>query len=493
MEDHQINHKSSENIISLDGKQLFKYQHEGVKFIEDSGGRCLIADEMGVGKTVQSLAFMTLHPEQGPYFLIVKSSLMTQWQREILRWCGEDVFAQIISDSKTALLRGMPVYITSFDMLRRLSIPKNGKPNLKEQMTAIGIKTIIIDECQQIKNSDSARAVEVRTVCKGIDNVIALSGTPIKNNSGEYFSILNILKPEMYPSQARFVQTECENYFNGYSIKAGGLKNPKAFMEKTKKFIIRRERSDVLPDLPQVTRNFNLSDLSKEVEQLYIDTFLAFRDEYNEGGDDSFEERGNILAFLSKMRHITGLSKVEPCCDFVEDFLDSTDRKITVFVHHQDVGELLNMKLAARMKRNGLEAPIQFTASLKSDQKSDIITKYTAEGGPRVMIASTLAAGEGLNLQRWSDGVLLERQWNPANEEQVEGRFIRVGQTSNKVTMTYFIAVGTVDEFFSEIVEKKRQYVTQTLGGEAISWDQSSIMKELAENLANSGGRKWSI
>ena len=114
-------------------------------------------------------------------------------------------------------------------------------------------------------------------------------------------------------------------------------------------------------------------------------------------------------------------------------------------------------------------------------------------GSQRILIASSLASGEGLNLQKCSDCIMIERQWNPANEEQAEGRFARIDQKSNKITATYFVAVGTVDEFFSEIVERKREIVTKTLGGEAVKWDQSSLIKELSEILASQGGKRWGI
>jgi SNF2 family DNA or RNA helicase len=89
---------------------------------------------------------------------------------------------------------------------------------------------------------------------------------------------------------------------------------------------------------------------------------------------------------------------------------------------------------------------------------------------------------------------MLERQWNPANEEQAEARFPRPeGIKTDFIDGVYMVAIGTVDEFFSEIVERKREIVGKTLDGKAAEWDQSSLIKELAETLSLSGGRRWSI
>lgn len=507
MREAQISKKDPANLISLDRKRLFNFQCDGVKFIEASNGRALIADEMGIGKTVQSLGFISLHPEVQPVLYIVKSALKMQWQKEIMRWCSpnsEDLeFAPIITDQHS-MVKGFKHYIVSFDLLRRLVGSDNGsrdedggllplkqKPNIIQKL---GIKTIVIDECQAIKNPQATRTIEVRSLARDpqIKNVIALSGTPIKNNAAEYYSVLNILRPDLYNNYSHFTTYECQSNWNGYSYKVGGLRDPERFMEKTKGFILRRERKDVLPDLPQITRNYQFSELGAAVENAYRDAFIEFQDSYDDD-DNSFQSASHTLAYLSKMRHLTGLSKVDPCIDFVEEFLESSDRKLTIFNHHKDVGELLNLKLSRILKKLDLPAPLMLTSDLNTDQRAEIVDKFMQDNGPRILIGSTLASGEGLNLQKCSDCIMLERQWNPANEEQAEGRFIRIGQLSDKVTATYLVAVGTVDEFFAEIVEQKREIVASTLGGVATKWDQSSLMKELAERLALQGGKKWGL
>lgn len=481
----QMPAKDATQLRSLDGRKLFKFQSDGVKFLESSNGRALIADEMGLGKTVQALSFLALHPEATPALMIVKKTLGFQWQHETLRWIGEDSFAQVIQDSKTDFIPGVKYYIVSYDLVARIK-------DFALKCEARGIKTIILDECQQIKNSEANRTVAVRNLArvKTIEHIIALSGTPIKNNAAEYFPILNILHPEIFPRLSQFQQWWCQNYWDGRKYKTGALAHPELFKSKTETFIIRRERKEVMPDLPLIDRRFSFHELSEAVEASYKETWELFRSEYE--GEEDLREM-NILAYLSKMRHLTGLSKIDPCIDHVMEFLDSTDRKLTIFVHHKDVGDLLAMHLSSLMKELELEAPLQLTSDMNSDARATTVDKFMAEGGPRVLVASTLASGEGLNLQRCSDCIVLERQWNPANEEQAEGRFIRIGQQASSVTATYFVAVGTVDEFFSEIVEHKREIVVQTLGGEAVPWSESSLIRELSEVLASKGGKRWGL
>lgn len=525
LEKEHLNRSLPEQIVSMDGKHLYKFQCDGVRFVEASGARCLIADEMGLGKTVQSLGSIILHPELQPVLWIGKASLKRQYQYEMMRWAGEDFFAQVIDSPNDMILPGLPAYIMSYDIISRFAKAeekKNKKKKKDERLKfdtsyydelmqssetfesslskqkgvieelakRLKIKTIILDECQQIKNHESQRAIFVRELCKHVEHIIALSGTPIKNNSAEYFSILNILKPELYPRYSTFLKQECDSYFNGYSFKTGGLKDADRFLEKTKGFILRRERAEVLPDLPPIVRNFQFCELSEIVEKEYLKTFESFRDEYNSVEDmASFERQSNILAFLSKMRHLVGISKIDPCIDHVMEILGSTQDRVTIFTHHTDVAEILVMKLNSLLKELNLPECARHQAGSQSME-----TERAFEQA-RVLVCSTLAGGEGLNLQKLCHRfIMLERQWNPANEEQAEARFPRPeGLKVDSIDGTYFVAVGTVDEFFSELVEKKRSIVAATLDNRTIEWDQTSLMKELTEVLANKGGRRWQI
>jgi SNF2 family DNA or RNA helicase len=110
----------------------------------------------------------------------------------------------------------------------------------------------------------------------------------------------------------------------------------------------------------------------------------------------------------------------------------------------------------------------------------------------RVMIASTQAGGVGGNLQFCSDAIMLERQWNPSKESQAEKRHHRFGQ-KNAVVVTYMIATDTIDEYFTELVEQKRAVVGSSLDGDEGSWDEKSLMTELAHILITKGKKSWKL
>ena len=502
----------------------YKFQVDGMNFLRESGFRALLADEMGLGKTIQAVGIIKYHKEQLlPYLVLCKSGLKVQMWKQIIEWIGEEFMPQIIETTRDHFMPKSPGYIVSLDILRRfkngnkqksvqektneggytntsvivnMEIPKEQagvveEDDLTKLIKRLGIKYVIIDECQLIKNNDSQRTSAVRTITKQVEHVIALSGTPIKNHAGEYFPILNILKPERYPRKSTFEYSEVSSYWDGYKYRIGGLRDPTAFMSKNADFILRRTREEVMPDLPTCQRNFSFHVMGPEVEKMYAAKYKEFQDEYFFGVGTQFEKYSNLLAYLAEMRHITGMAKIEPCLDFVTDFLLETNRKLTVFTHHVNVATSIQIKIDRLLDNGGFDYRcLRLEGGMDSTRRDAVVTQFM-EGPNRVLVASTLASGEGLNLQKCSDCIMLERQWNPANEEQAECRFIRIGQAADKVTATYFVAIGTVDEFFSELVEKKRSIVAQTLDNKEYKWDETSLIRELCDILAQTRGKKW--
>ena len=139
-----------------DAKRLYPFQVESAKFLERSNGRPGIFHEMGLGKTIIAAAWLKHHPEGWPFLAIVKSGIKYQWMKELVRILGIEFVCQVIQTSNDALIPGMRGYIVSYDIL----VPKIRQRGNKtitsgfdiDKFKQIGVKTVILDECQQIKN-----------------------------------------------------------------------------------------------------------------------------------------------------------------------------------------------------------------------------------------------------------------------------------------------------------------------------------------------------
>ena len=479
------------------------YQVDGMRFLETAlavqrGGA--IFDEMGLGKTIQALGYLNFNESAFPVLFIIKSGIKYQWLAELIRWLGPQFAGQVIQSGKDYIIPGLKTYFMSYDII----VPKSrtGKSGKKieqglplEKLVGLGIKTIVLDECQQIKNPDSTRTQMLRRLIKdaGIEKIIPLSGTPWKNRGSEFFTVLNMLAPMKFYSYQGFLDRWVDFYYAGNTVKQGGIKNPEEFKEYIKDIAIRRERCDVMKELPLITRALHYTEIDPTSQQAYdeeVSDFVKFYNEQVIGGDEDkmYGVGGPLIARLARMRHITGLSKIPATEAFVKDFVEETDRKMVIFVHHQDVGHILYENLK---KEHGKNIPVlKLTGGMNAEERFRIQEEFNKS--PRaLMVASTLAAGEGLNLQTCCDCILHERQWNPANEEQAEGRFIRIGQKSDAVNAWYITASATVDEHLAGIVERKRVDFHNAMNkGQMPQWKEQDIIKELSEKLVKEWAEK---
>jgi SNF2 family DNA or RNA helicase len=421
---------------------------------------------------------------------------MFQWFKQAVRWLGPDYIAQIVSTSRDFLMPGLKLYIIPYDLLRRFP---------REKLYALGIKLIVLDECQQIKNPDSSRTQEVRKLvssnaeCK----VLPLSATPWKNRGGEFFPALNLMDPIKFHSHQGYLDNWVEYYYEGNKRKMGGIKNPTRFREYTANLIIRREYEEVMEEFPTVNRMrmpVQLDDLQQSAYDESVSDFVAWYNEYVIGGEEDNISGIEILAKMARMRHITGLAKIPATLGFIEEFIEDTDRKLTIFVHHKDVGQLMLgaltntdkesnpdwYHLAQEIKDQGIQV-FKYGSEHTGKEEGWNIQEGFNKAKRGILIASTLACGEGIDLQTCSDSILHERQWNPQNEDQATpGRFRRIGQTSKQINITLPEAEGTIDEQLDYIVEGKRgRYHVVMNKGEKPAWSESEFAKELAAAIVN--------
>lgn len=483
---HEWNPEKKTECVKCHEYRLYKFQVEGARFLEAANGKAAVFDEMGLGKTVQSLAYLKFHPEAFPVLFIVKSGIKYQWMKEIVRWLGEKYFPQIISAGKSGVMPGLKCYVTSYDLLRHFDTAK---------LAQLNIQTVVMDECQQIKNPDATRTREVRKVCRDIPGIIPLSGTPWKNRGSEFFVALNMLSPEKFHSYQSFVNTWVESYYDGAKYKEGGIKNPAKFRDFIKDIAIRRERAEVMPELPLINRMKLHCIIEDHAKKAYDESVSEFVKLWNNavigGEEETFGAQSAMIAQLQRMRHILGLAKIPSTMEFVEEFIEETDRKLIIGGHHKDVCEILYRKCVDLGKDESIPV-LKITGDMNGAERFDIQEKFNSLKRC-LMVVSTLASGEGLNLQTCSDMIVHERQWNPMNEEQLEGRMVRIGQLAQSINATYIHADGdgSVDIHLDRIVEGKRiQFHNVMNKGTLPQWNEQSLIKELMASIVNSVTRK---
>lgn len=452
--------------------EFFPYQREGIEFAEESNFNCLIGDEMGLGKTVQAAGILRYNLDNlAPVLIVVPPGLVYNWQKEISAWI-KDRFTSfedipiVHRNSSGELMDGQRIHIVPSSLL-------SGEI-LSESIKNYGFKTLIVDEAQYFKNDASNRTVSLLDLARNIPHKILLSGTPIMNRIGEYFNILNMIKPGHWPAK-KSLWEYCQWVDSRPIAIASWRKND--FFEKISSYVIRREKKDVLKDLPELRVNFTYLDLnaSKGLITNYNKTLERLEETLN---SPSRGQAIEILAIMSELRHMVGLAKVKPALSLILEWLENTEpeEQITIGCQHIAVMDALEECLAEYK-------PLRID---NQDPKvKDKIQEEFRLGKSRVLIASIIGAGTGRNLQFCQNAIILERQWNSTIEEQFKGRFVRPvkciadGRLIVKisevhyecplckerteighVSVDYFQAKNTIDEFFHEMVELKKQTVS---------------------------------
>jgi SNF2 family DNA or RNA helicase len=291
---------------------------------------------------------------------------------------------------------------------------------------------------------------------------------------------------KFYSYQAYLRQWVKYTFDDSGKRKEGGINNPSRFKEYIKDMVVRREYEEVMKVFPSVNRMKLAVQLDALSQNSYNEEVSNFVKWYNQAlADNNYESEVNsmaILAKLNRMRHIAGLAKIPATISFAEEFFENTDKKLAIFVHHKDVGHIIYSELK---KMFGDKIDIfSLTAELSDAERFEMQEAFNKS--PRAFIvASTLASGEGINLQTCADAIMHERQWNPQNEDQAfPGRFRRIGQLSKHVNGTFVEAEGTVDEHLDSIVTRKRIQFHEVMNkGEVPVWNENDIIREIAETI----------
>ena len=193
-------------------KSLYPFQKEGIEFGIRKHGRILLADEMGVGKTIQAIGISAIFKENWPVLVVAPSSLKFNWRDEIIHWLKDENITkrdvQIFKSGKDEFLPNVKFYILSYDLCSRIS----------DKMIEKKFNFAIADEAHYIKNVDAKRTQALIPIFQRCKRLLLLTGTPVLNRPVELFSILKSLRPDIFTSFKKFGNRYCEpkhsNYLN---------------------------------------------------------------------------------------------------------------------------------------------------------------------------------------------------------------------------------------------------------------------------------------
>ncbi len=435
------------------------YQRRGLAWLQDMCelglGGCL-ADDMGLGKTVQVIA-LHLARRGGPILVVCPASLMGSWESELRTFApGERVRRYHGGGRGLDDLGPCEVTLTTYGVLRRD----------RARLAEVEWDLVVADEAQQVKNTASAGARELRRLPARAR--IALTGTPVENRLLDLWAILDWTTPGLLGSQQAF-RAWAASVEQGKDAEAG-----KRLRQLVQPFMMRRRKSDpgVAPELPSKIETNHLVALTREQVGLYEavvqETVTAIR------RSDGIQRRGLVLKLITLLKQIcnhpaqylrqegplAGRSgKLEALDDLLEVILAEGESAL-VFTQYVEMGNLLARHLAGRCATAFLHG------GLAARRRDDMVRRFQAGEVP-VFLISLRAGGFGLNLSRASHVVHFDRWWNPAVEDQATDRAHRIGQ-DRTVQVHRLVTEGTVEDRIATLVSRKRDLADQVVGsGEA--------------------------
>ncbi len=450
---------------------LRDYQQQGVNwltFLWDHGFHGLLADDMGLGKTVQVLAFLSRLQSEDPVLIILPTSLIFNWRREIERFLPDrKVFPY---QGQNRLLESLPqnaIILTSYTTLRIDLL----------HLSLLNYACVILDEAQAIKNPDTQTA---QAVCRlNAKFRLAITGTPIENNLTELWSHFRFLMPDLLGNQKEY-----EAQIQAAAADSRYLKNIK---RKIKPFILRRKKEEVAKDLPERIEQVVWIEMSPAQRQVY-EAFLSGvqGNLFKKVEADGFaKHRMEILEAILRLRQIcchpllvsghledsqrAESAKLDALLQDIETVIEE-GKKVLVYSQFTSMLKLISKELTARGRPF-----VYLDGSTTHEKRQDAVDRFQLDPSLPLFLISLKAGGLGLNLTAADYIFLYDPWWNEAVENQAINRSHRIGRKETVIAKRFIVA---------ESIEEKMMHLKAhklSLLGDLLEEEEASIGKKLTE------------
>ncbi|KAK6088400.1 Chromatin structure-remodeling complex subunit snf21 [Seiridium cupressi] len=477
---HRIKEEVTQQADILVGGTLKEYQIKGLQWmlsLYNNNLNGILADEMGLGKTIQTISLVTYLIEKklqnGPYLVIVPLSTLTNWTLEFEKWAP--------SISKIVYKGPPPARKMQQDKIRQgrfQVLLTTYEYIIKDRPVLSKIKWfhMIIDEGHRMKNANSKLSATIAQYYSTRFRLI-LTGTPLQNNLGELWAMLNFVLPNIFKSVKTF-----DEWFNTPFANTGSQDKMELNEEEQilvirrlhkvlRPFLLRRLKKDVEKDLPDKTEKVIKCKFSALQTRLYKQMVTHQKIAVSDGKGGKANARG-LSNMIMQLRKLCNHPFV---FDEVENQMNPTSTSNDLLWRTAGKFELLD-RILPKYKASGHRVLMffQMTAIMdimedflrfrgiqfmrldgttKSEDRSDLLKDFNAPDSPYFMfLLSTRAGGLGLNLQTADTVIIYDSDWNPHQDLQAQDRAHRIGQ-KNEVRILRLISSNSVEE---KILERAR-------------------------------------
>ncbi len=420
----------------------------------------ILADDMGLGKTLQVLSLVahTRTTTDAPFLVVAPTSVVSAWESEA-RLHAPGLRVRAITSTRARRKESIAevaaeadIVVTTYTLLRLDS----------DGFADVAWAGLVLDEAQAVKNHQSKAYAAARLLQTPFRLVV--TGTPFENRLLEFWSLLSIAAPGLYPHPRTFTEHVVRPV-----EKLGDEAALRRFTQRIKPFILRRTKEVVAADLPPKQEQVLQVELNPRHRKIY-DTHLAKERQRILGLVDDFDRnRVAILAALTKLRQLAlDPALVDPDHDRVGsaklDLLVDHLAEITAEGHRALVFSTFTGYL--RRVRDRLEAESITTTYLDGTtrHRAEVIEGFRSGTAP-VFLISLKAGGVGLTLTEADYVFVLDPWWNPAAEAQAVDRAHRIGQ--KKTVMVYrMVSSNTIEDKVVDLKTRKAALFAKVIDGD---------------------------
>lgn len=437
--------------------KLYGFQVKGVEWIAPRE-HALLADDMGVGKTPQTLIAL---PEKARVIVVSPASLKYNWRDEAKRWRPDLTPVVLDGGGSFRIPKIGEIVILNYDILPEMFALKDtgqktpkGKP-IKRHTVRAEVETelskcmLIVDEAQMCKNPKAARTTKVTTLRKMCATSWFLTGTPLMNQPQDLYAVLEAggMAKDVFGSWmgfAKMFNAHQERVSKSRSIWVFGSPQPEV-PERLRRVMLRRTKAEVLPDLPgKQYQTIVVNGIKKESQQQLDDLWVEWKDMVEAGELPPFSE-------FSKIREELAASRVPAVLETVERFEENETPLIVFSAHRAPIDSLEDRPGWATI-----------TGDTPAIARSETVRRFQA--GELKGVALTIAAGGvGLTLTRASHVLFVDLAWRPSDNAQAEDRVCRIGQTAQKINVMRMVSDHVLDKHVLDLLAEKQMLIDRAI------------------------------
>lgn len=447
--------KTNKNIVvdyeKYSHRMPFEHQKEAIqKLLEND--KFILADDMGLGKT-SSAIIASIEAKPSKTLIICPASLKQNWKREIENYSKKEIYiceGKKYDDSADFV-------IINYDIIKNFHSLKSKEESLIQKSK---FDLVIIDECHYIKSPQASRTKLINDICKDINKIWLLTGTPLTSRPIDYFNLLSLVDSPVSKNWMAYVKRYCAGYqFNVGMNKVwnvNGASNLDELRERTSPLLLRRLKENVL-DLPEkIITPIYLRLKSKEYEDVMGEYFEWVKNNPKESKSLSVQ-----FTKLMKVRQIIADEKIKSTIEFIENTLEQ-EKKIIVFSNFTNS---LN-----KIYEHFNKIAVKLDGSSTAKQRQESVDEFQTNDKIKVFVGNIKAAGVGITLTSANVVIFNDLSFVPADHSQAEDRAYRIGQ-KNSVSVLYPIFENTIEGIIYDMLDRKKKIISTVLGDNLFETD----------------------